>query len=171
MYPTQLITLAVDDDVTVKASNARGTRPYPTFSPHTAFLASRPRHIEIDPTDGIADTGATSIFIQQGVPVPNLQVTVRPLTVNLPDGKQVRSTHTCDVNVPGLPKPLIGQVIPDLAMASLFGIRPLCNAGCVVVFHKDRVEVRYKGNIILIGQRNPSTELWTLPIAPRMNPV
>jgi len=132
-----------------------------------AQLASPPLRVSIDPTHGIADTGATSIFVQEGIEVPNIQVAINPLTVNLPDGRQVRSTHTCDVIVPGLPKPLTGHVIPDLAMASLFGIRPLCNAGCVVIFHKDRVEVHYKGNVILIGPRNMSTDLWTLPIAPK----
>ena len=134
--------------------------------PNLAQLASKPLRVNIDPSQGIADTGATSIFVQEGIPVPNLQVAVNPLTVNLPDGRQVRSTHTCDVVVPGLPKPLTGHVIPDLAMASLFGIRPLCNAGCVVVFHNNRVEVHYKGRIILVGPKNVSTDLWTLPIAP-----
>jgi hypothetical protein len=117
-----------------------------------AQLASKPLHIDINPTQGIADTGATLIFVQDGVQVPNLQIALHPFTVNLPDGRQVRSTHTCNVVVPGLPKPLRGHIIPDLAMASLFCIRPLCNAGCIVVFHKDRVEVQFKGKIILVGQ-------------------
>jgi hypothetical protein len=102
--------------------------------------------------------------------MPNMQVAVQPLTVNLPDGRQVHSTHTCDVVVPGIPQPLTGHVIPDLAMASLFGIRPLCNAGCIVIFHKDRVEVQYNGKVILIGPRNLSTDLWTLPIAQTKRP-
>ncbi len=42
----------------------------------------------------------------------------------------------------------------------------LCNAGCIVVFHKDRVEVQYNRKMILVGPRNMSTDLWTLPIAP-----
>ena len=169
MYPTQLMTLTVNDDVTVRTSNVRVTNPVTHRSPTCALLACKPCRIDIDPTEGIADTGATSIFVQQGIPVPNLKVAVRLLTVNLPDGKQVCSTHTCDVIVPGLPQPLVGHVIPDLAMASLFGIRPLCNAGCIVVFHNDCVEVRYKGKIILVGQRNASTDLWTLPIAPKLH--
>ncbi len=90
-----------------------------------------------------------------------------------PSGRQAGpfDTHMQCECARGLPKPLIGHVIPDLAMASIFGIRPLWNAGCVVVFHNDRVEVRYKGNIILVGQRNASTDLWTLPIAPRVHNV
>ena len=159
--PSQLVsyTFADDDDVTVITSNVS--------SLHLAQLASQPLRVDIDPTHGIADTGATLIFVQEGIQVPNLQVARNPLTVNLPNGRQVRSTHTCNVIVPGLPTPLTGHVIPDLAMASLFGIRPLCNAGCVVIFHKDRVEVQSRGKVILIGPRNLCTDLWTLPVTPK----
>ncbi len=65
--------------------------------------------------------------------------------------------------VPGLPRPLVGHIIPYLAIASLYGISPLCNAGCIVVFHKDKVDVWYDRKIILVGPRNMSTDLWTLP--------
>jgi hypothetical protein len=150
MDPTQLISFTIDDNATVITSNVSPLSHRTRKLPNLAQLASKPIWVHIEPTHGIADTGATSIFVQEGIPVPNLQIAMYPLTVNLSDGRQVRSTHTCDVVVPGLPKPLTGHVIPDLAMASLFGIRPLCNAGCVVVFHNDRVEVRYKGKIILV---------------------
>jgi hypothetical protein len=125
------------------------------FAPHTKI-------IDIKDTHGIADTGATLVFVKEGVPVPNKKPATNPLTVNLPDGRQVRSTHTCDVVVPGLPHPLVGHIVPHLAIALLYGIRPLCNAGCVVVFHKDRVDVWYDGKIILVGPCNMSTDLWTL---------
>jgi hypothetical protein len=98
--------------------------------------------------------------------MPNLRVAVLPLTVNLHDGQQVRSTRTCNVVVPRLPQPLRGHDILDLAMASLFGIRPLCNVGYIVVFHKDQDEVQYNGKIIFVGPKNMSMDLWTLPITP-----
>ena len=120
--------------------------------------------IDIDDSQGIADRGATSVFVKEGVPVPNRRLASHPLTVNLPDGRQVKSTHTCDVMVPGLPTPLVGHIVPHLAIAVLFRIRPLCNAGCVVVIHKDRVEVWYEGKIILVGPRNTSTDVWMLPV-------
>jgi hypothetical protein len=169
--PTQLILLTLDNDVTVITSNVSTVQRRTMQIPNFAQLASKPIRVQIEPTHGIADTGATSIFVQEGIPVPNIQVAMYPLTVNLHDGRQVRLTHTCDVVVPGLPEPLTGHVIPDLAMASLFGIRPLCNAGCIVVFHNDRVEVRYKGKIILVGPRNASTYLWTLPLASTLKTI
>jgi len=65
----------------------------------------------------IADTGATAIFIMEGVPVDNKKVGVNPLTINLPDGTKVRSTHECDVTYPGLPTTLTGHIVPDLAIS------------------------------------------------------
>ncbi len=147
---------ACDDDETIVTSNVSAKQ--------VAGFAPRTSSIDIDDSHGIADTGATSVFVKEGIQVPNKQPAMTPLTINLPDGTQVKSTHTCDVVVPGLPTPLVGHIVPHLAIASLFGIRPLCNAGCVVVFHKDRVDMWYNGKIILVGPRNMSTDLWTLPI-------
>jgi hypothetical protein len=40
----------------------------------------------------IADTGATSIFIMDGVGVVNKCISPKPLTINMPDGRKVKST-------------------------------------------------------------------------------
>jgi hypothetical protein len=49
----------------------------------------------------------------------------------------------------------------------LFGIRPLCNAGCIVVFKKCKCVVWYEGKIILTEPQYKSTELWKLLFAAR----
>jgi len=49
-------------------------------------------------------------------------------------------------------------------MASLIGIRILCKAGCKVVFDDEKCEVFYNNNIILRGYKDPTTDLWNLPI-------
>ena len=78
-------------------------------SPHrVAIAATAESFIQqeqdcIKTTWAIADTGATTIFIMDGVPVHNKRAAVHPLTINLPDGAKVRSTHNCDVMYPGLP--------------------------------------------------------------------
>ena len=112
----------------------------------------------------IADTGATSIFIMEGVDVANKRVTHTPLTINLPDGNKVKSSHVCDIEIPGLPTVLTGHIVPSLTVASLIGIRPLCKAGCKVLFDDKKCDVIYNGNVILRGHKDPSTDLWTLPI-------
>ncbi len=42
----------------------------------------------------------------------------------------------------------------------------LCKAGCKVVFDDDKCDVLYQGKLILCGYKDPSTDLWTLPIVP-----
>jgi hypothetical protein len=131
------------------------------------FGAQNPQYlnaIAIAASQAIADTGATSIFIMEGTPCKNLCPAIRPLTINLPDGTKVKLTHMCDVTIPGLPKVLVGHVVPKLTIALLIGIRVLCDAGCKVLFTKNKCNVWYNGKIILCGNKDPSTDLWTLPI-------
>jgi hypothetical protein len=120
--------------------------------------------ITIASTHAITDTGATSIFIMDGVNVINKRITNKTLTINMPDRRKVKSTHICDIMIPGLPMVLMGHVILHLAIASLIGIWLICNAGCTLIFHKDKCDVIYNGNVILQGFKDIATNLWTLPI-------
>jgi hypothetical protein len=76
------------------------------------------------------DTGAMSIFMMAGKPVKNIWPAMKQSTINLPDGSQVKSTHLCNITIPGLLIVLTGHIIPRLSIASLLGIRVLCKAGC-----------------------------------------
>jgi hypothetical protein len=116
----------------------------------TAYFAPCIQPIKIDDADGIADTGAMSVFVTEGVPIANKRPATQPITVNLPDGRKVKSMHTCKVVVPSLPHSLVGHIVPNLAIALLFGICPLCNAGCIVVFDKYKCHVWYNRKFILI---------------------
>ncbi len=107
--------------------------------------------IIIATNQAIADTGATSIFIMDGVEVENRRITKKSLIINLPDGRKVKSTHECHINIPGLPCTLTGHIVPTLVVASLIGIRPLCKAGCKVIFDNKKCEVVYKEKVILRG--------------------
>jgi hypothetical protein len=71
--------------------------------------------------DDIADSGATQIFIMDGTPVIIKRITTRPLKVSLADGRQVVSTHMCDIHIDGLPFVLTGHIIPDLSIAPFLG--------------------------------------------------
>ncbi len=93
-----------------------------------------PRIPAIPETHAVADTGATLVFIMTGMPMMNIRPATHPLTINLPDGRVVKSTHVCDMMIPSLPTVLEGHIVPDLQVASLLGIRILCQAGCIVVF-------------------------------------
>ncbi len=112
----------------------------------------------------ITNTGATSIFIMDGIDVANKQVSLKPLTINMPYGRKVKSTYICDFTIPGLPMVLTGHIVPHLAITLLIGIRPLCNAGCTVTFDKDKCNVVFNGKVILWGLKDLANNLWTLPI-------
>jgi hypothetical protein len=49
-------------------------------------------------------------------------------------------------------------------MASLLGTRGLCKAECNVVFDDKTCCIYYKGKLILTGFKDPTSNLWTLPI-------
>jgi hypothetical protein len=120
------IDVDFSDDATVTASNVSihhfahicAAVPAPVGQVIIAVTIARDH--------AIADTGATSIFIMDGVDVNNKRVARKPLTVNLPDDRMVQSSHVCDSEIPGLPTVLTGHIVPSLTVASLIGIRPLC---------------------------------------------
>jgi hypothetical protein len=134
------------------------------------FVPPMPQYLNalsLAASQAIVDTRATSIFIMEGVGVENKRPATKPLTINLPDGRQVKSTHICDINILGLPTTLMGHIVPNLAIASLFGIRVSCKAGCTVTFNDSKSDVYFKDKLILRGYKGPSTDLWTLPITPK----
>jgi hypothetical protein len=90
---------ANDDDCTIVTSNCKNDRtmvPVTTPRPHPLAAAAHhlfgmPSHetmnaITIDAQQAIADTGATSIFIMDGVDVDNKQFASNSITINLPEG-------------------------------------------------------------------------------------
>ncbi len=120
----------------------------------------------VAPTHAVADTGATSLFLTKGAPCLNKRRALKPISVTLPDGRQIVSSHVCDIRIPGLPSTLTGHIMPDMTTASLFGIRVLCKAGCKVVFDDEKCQVFYNSKAILTGFKDPVSDLWTLPILP-----
>ncbi len=148
-----LASLLNKDDITVIALNFSNGL-HQSMSPPLPFVSTQsiatmacsifgqPTHkylnaITIPSTHAIKDTKATSIFIMDGVDVVNKRITNKPLTINMPDGRKAKSTHICDIMIPGLPTDLTGHIILHLAITSLIGIWPLCNVGCTIAFNKD----------------------------------
>ena len=85
----------------------------------------------------VLDSGSSSHFLVVGAPVTNKQVAVAPISVTLPDGDQVHSTHIGDLDMPQLTKSAREcHIIPDLASYSLISVVKLCEAGCEVSFTK-----------------------------------
>ncbi len=136
MDPTDVIKVinAIDDDnVTIVTSNLAPKSSQKEQSQPTS-LAALAKHLYGNPklqylnaitiamNLAVADTEAMSMFIMDRVDVENKRLATKPLTLNLPDGRKIKSTHVCNINIPGLPIILTGHIIPDLKIASLIGI-------------------------------------------------
>jgi hypothetical protein len=146
-------------------------RPLIAMAARTLFGSPMPQYLNaltIATNQAIADVGATSIFTMEGADVDNKCPATVPLTINFPNGKRVQSTHVCDIRIPSLPTVLTGHIVPSLRIASLIGIRPLSKAGCKVIFDNKKCDVVFDGVVILPGFKDPSTDLWTLPIPTKM---
>jgi hypothetical protein len=156
--PTQQLDY---NDITVVASNTHSSHSTTISSPAPVFAGAV---FKLKPNNAIADLGATQIFVMDGTPVINKRCTTCPLKVSLANGHKVTSTHMCDIKISGLPVTLTGHIIPELSVASLFGIRVLMATGCKVRFDNLKCTVWYNNRIILQGGKDQTTDVWTLPI-------
>ena len=127
MYPTTnnsnyfaLLTQNDNDEVTVIRSNCGQDRnknekpiknivplPPSTHNVHKAPNAEtmlKASNIKITVDMAVADSGYTGHFIFPVTNVSNMKIVKKPLTINLPDGTQLKLTHTCEINVLRLPK-------------------------------------------------------------------
>ena len=131
-----------------------------------SLLQSLPSHSRNTIDWAIADSGATSHFLMTSAPVIVKETASSPLSVKLPNGDTLRSTHTCQLDIPALPtEARLGHIIPGLANHSLISIVQLCNSGCEVKFIKEACHVIYNGHVIMRGRKCQRTGLWMLPVA------
>jgi hypothetical protein len=65
----------------------------------------------------------------EGTNMINKQCTTYPLKVALAYGRQVMSTHMCNIKIDSLLFALTGHIIPNLSIALLFGIWVLTEVG------------------------------------------
>jgi len=89
-----------DDDVKIVTSN-RTSATNSTVDPPNRMLfgnATQPsrKFLHIAPSHAIADTGATSIFIMDGVDVENKNVAQKPLTIHLPNLRMFATSQSPD---------------------------------------------------------------------------
>ena len=92
------------------------------------------------------DSGATSHLMALDAPVHSKKVTKKPISVTLPDGDQVHSTHARDLDIPQLHiAARYCHIIPGLTNYSLISVLDLCEGGCDAIFTKFGigVDVRY----------------------------
>jgi hypothetical protein len=132
LYPTQNIVID-SDNITVVTDNLSNQRQQMCAS------SVHPKKPVIPTTHAVADTGATSVLVMKNTPMKNIRPTTNPLNINLTDGRIVKSTHICDLEIPGLPHVLEGHIVPELTVVSLVGIRIFCKLGALYYLQIQRV--------------------------------
>jgi hypothetical protein len=87
-----------------------------------------------------------------------------PLTVRLPNGATMESSHTADLNIPELNAAASkAHVFPGMANHSLLSVGQLCNEGYIVTFKNASVTVFNSQEFqILSGPRDLDTGLWSI---------
>jgi hypothetical protein len=90
----------------------------------------------------IVDSGCTGHFLLVNAPCLNKVKSQNQLTVWLPNGATMESSHTAVLNIPELNKAAsIAHVFPGLANHYLLSVGQLCNEGCTVTFRNASVAI------------------------------
>jgi hypothetical protein len=87
-----------------------------------------------------------------------------PLTVRLPNGATMESSHTAELDIPELNAAASkAHVFRDMSNHYLLSVGQLCEEGYIVTFKQDTVTIFNSGNSqILSGPRDLNTSLWRI---------
>ena len=133
------------------ALNENAVRDAPTKGP--------PQHSS-DAATALSDSCATSHFIIDGAHVINKRIDRIPITIMLPDGATLKSTHTCNVDIPWLRQEATkAHIVPGLDHASLLATAKFCDAGYTITFDATQCKIFDGTTIVLKGYRDPATSL------------
>ena len=116
----------------------------------------------------VADTGASGHYFTMNS-INDLKHVVplgtKGVTVTLPDGNKIKSTHQGMLNIDSLPEQAkVVHLFPEIH-SSLLSIGQLCDADCKVYFDKSNVNIVKDHKTILTGVRNMSNKLWNIDIS------
>jgi hypothetical protein len=116
----------------------------------------------------ILDSGCTSIFLSATAPCSNKQEAHVPLSVNMPNGTTIQSSHTCDLLLADLPpQARKAQILPGLVHNSLISVGQLCDNGCNGTFTQEQVTVSKNGKCVMYGSPDPISRLWRVDLKQR----
>jgi hypothetical protein len=110
----------------------------------------------------IVDSGCTGRFLLVNTPCLNKVKSQNPLTVRLPNGATMESSHTAVLDIPELNKAAsISNVFPRMANHSLLSVGQLYNEGYTVTFRNTSVAICDSQELqILNGARDLDAGLW-----------
>ena len=84
----------------------------------------------------------------------NFQPEIKPISINLPDGSKLRSTHTYDLDIDGIREQAnLAHIVPGLAHAYLISISALLDAGFKVQYDENICSVYYNNKLVWKGSK------------------
>jgi hypothetical protein len=110
------------------------------------------------------DSGCTVHFLLVNAPCLNKVKSRTPLTVRLPNGATMESSHTAELDIPELNAPASKvNVFPGMAHHSLLSVGQLCDEGYIVTFKKASVTIcDSEKSQILSSPQDLNTGLWCI---------
>jgi hypothetical protein len=112
----------------------------------------------------IVESGCTGHFLLVNAPCLNKVKFQTPLTVCLPNGATMESSHTADLNIPELSAAASKvHVFPGMDNHSLLSVGQLYNEGYIVTFKNASVTVCNSQKFqIMSGPRDLDTGIWRI---------
>jgi hypothetical protein len=112
----------------------------------------------------IVDSGCTGHFLLVNAPCLKKVKSQNPLTVRIPNGATLESSHIAELNIPELNADAsIVHVLPGMANHSLLSVGQLYNEGYIVTFKNASVIIcDPKEFQIMSGARDLDTGLWSI---------
>jgi hypothetical protein len=119
------------------------------------------------------DSGCTGQFLLVNAPCLNKVKSRTPLTVRLPNGATMESSHTAELDIPELNATASkAHVFPGMANHSLLSVGQLCDEGYIVTFKQASVTIcDSKKSQILSGPRDLNTGLWRINLEQTNNQI
>jgi hypothetical protein len=119
------------------------------------------------------DSVCTGHFLLVNAPCLNKVKSRTPLTVRLPNGATMESSHTAELDIPELNAAASkAHVFPGMANHSLLSVGQLCDEGYIVTFKQDTVKICDSRNSqIMSGPRDLNTGLWRINLKQTNNHI
>jgi hypothetical protein len=119
------------------------------------------------------DSGCTGHFLLVNAPCLNKVKSRTPLTVRLPNGATMESSHTAELDIPELNAAASkSHLSPGMANHSLLSVGQLCDEGYIVTFKQASVTIcdSYQSQI-LSGPRDLNNGLWRINLKQTYNHI
>jgi hypothetical protein len=135
-----------------------------TLNNKTTFEVCRTPPLLKQHETAIVDSGCTGHFLLVNTPCLNKVESRTPLTVRLPNGATMESSHTADLDIPELNAAASkAHIFAGMAHHSLLSYRQLCDEGYIFTFKQDTVTIcNSESSKLLSGPRDDTTGLWRI---------